>query len=337
MISISASELTSTIAGILVRHGTPDLIAQQVASSLVRSNLVGHDSHGARLVPAYIEKIRRGEIDPGANPVARRRKNATATIDCNRGYGQLGASLGVETVVALARENGIATVTLEEANHVGRIGEYCEQIAGAGCIGLILASGANPGGSVAPYGGSRRAFGTNPIAWGFPRAKGQFPFILDMATSMIAAGKVSLAREQNAQIESGALLDNAGVPSRDPEAFFRGGALVPFGAHKGGGLAFGIEIMVNLLCGFAPAISREYKRGNPVVMTAWNIEAFTSRPRFERLIEELCNFVKSMPTVEGCSEALIPGETEFKTRIHRIQHGIPLEESTWHALTHLSQ
>src|SRR5690606_26192967 len=144
--------------------------------------------------------------------------------------------------------------------------------AAKGLIGIVLASGASAGGSVAPFGGRQRLFGTNPMAWAVPTSDGKAPLALDFATSGIAIGKVQLARDQGTQLPPGMLLTSDGGPTVDPHMFDNGGILLPFGLHKGGGLALMLEIIPTLLCGFARASSPNYHPGNPTLIMALDIE-----------------------------------------------------------------
>ncbi|MDA1068625.1 MAG: Ldh family oxidoreductase [Verrucomicrobia bacterium] len=334
---INPTELEETIAAIFVRHGTPATLAQKLAASLVKSNLTGHDSHGVILTPVYVKKIQDGVLFPEAKPEIRKTEGAITAIDCRYGFGHFGALLGAKTVVSQAYKMGVATVTLENVNHVGRVGEYGEIIAAAGNVGFIIVSGTGPEGLVAPYGGTKRVFGTNPICWSFPRPGKPFPILVDMATSTIAAGKVSQAKWAGKQIRSGALLDKNGNPTQDPNDFYDGGTLIPVGEHKGGGLMFAIELMANLFCGFAPGRSKEHKLGNPVVMTAWDIAAFTDRERFERLLEELCERVKSNPPAPGFKDVMLPGEFEYLNSLERIKTGIEIPNNLWTELQELAR
>jgi LDH2 family malate/lactate/ureidoglycolate dehydrogenase len=334
---IKPTELEETIANCFIRHGIPDPIAKKVAVSLIKSNLAGHDSHGVVLTPVYVKKIEDGLLFPEAMPEIRKKEGAISSIDCGYGFGHFGAMLGAETVVNQAHKLGVATVTLENVNHVGRVGEYGEIIAAAGYVGFIIVSGTGPEGLVAPYGGSQRLFGTNPICWSFPRPGEPFPILVDMATSTISSGKVNQARWACKQVRPGALLDKHGNPTQDPNDFYDGGTLIPVGEHKGGGLMFAIEIMANLFCGFAPGRSKEHKLGNPVVMTAWDIEAFTDRERFNRLMEELCDRVKSNPPAPGFEEVLLPGEIEYRTAEVRKKTGIEIPDNLWQELEQLSR
>jgi len=327
-----AGQLRTIASGLLQKAGASEDIAGQVADSLVLSNLKGVDSHGVIKVPGYLQKIRHGELNPKARPRLRSNRGATASVDGCWGFGQIAGRHATAVVVRLAREYGVATVAVTNCNHVGRTGEYVERIASEGLVALAMCSGANPGGNAAPYGGTRRLLGTNPIAWGIPRTDGKPPIVTDFATSAIAAGKLDVLMNEGKQVPDGALLDRTGRPTTDPAAFGNGGALLPFGQQKGYGLMLVIEILVNTWAGFAPASSKEFTLGNPMVLVAWDPDVFTDRMTFDRLVDELAVNLKGVPPSDGFEAVLLPGELEEATQAHRSARGIPLPVATWSAI-----
>ncbi|GIW08501.1 MAG: dehydrogenase [Dehalococcoidia bacterium] len=329
---VSANELERLAAAILHRLGAPGDIAGIVAESLVEANLLGHDSHGVIQLLRYASKVAEGSLQPAARATVRRRQGATATVDGGWGFGHPAAHLAVATAAPLAAEFGIAAVVVERVNHVGRLGEYVEALAAAGQIGIATAAGAGRGGSVAPFGGRERIFGTNPIAIAVPVPSHRPPLVIDFATAAIAAGKIDIALAEGKPLPEGVLLDAAGVPTTDPAAFAAGGALLPFGGHKGSGLMLMIELVTSVLAGFAPASSTEWQPGNPALLIALAVDAFTSRERFARLTEELLHRVESSAPAEGVAEVLLPGALEARTRAKREREGIPVPEPTWRQL-----
>jgi uncharacterized oxidoreductase len=215
-----ASTLHQLGRAIFERHGAPADIAEAVAASLVESSLLGHDSHGVLRIGRYVEKIRARSLRPDARPTLLRQHGATAVVDGQHGFGQTTARFGAATAIDLARQHGIAAVALAHTNHVGRLGEYTEKIAGAGFIALALASGAGPGGSVTAHGGCERLFGTNPLAWALPVPAGRGPLIADFSTSAIPEGKVALAQAKGEKLPLGAVIDRDGQATVDPAAYY---------------------------------------------------------------------------------------------------------------------
>ncbi len=149
-----------------------------------------------------------------------------------------------------------------------------DEIASKGLVGMVLTAGSGYMGTVAPYGGREKVFGTNPISWTIPRGDARQPIVLDIATSTIASSKVTFASEKGTTVRESALLDKDGIPTIDPRAFSNGGVLTPFGEYKGYGLNFMIEIMASLFAGFAPVCTSSFKIGNPILMMASSIADF---------------------------------------------------------------
>jgi uncharacterized oxidoreductase len=284
----------------------------------------------------YVGKIRDGTLIPSARPVVESQRGAVANVDGHWGFGQVIATYGAELAGEIAHEQGVGVVALRRINHIGRAGEYAERLAAKGLIGIVLASGASAGGSVAPFGGMQRLFGTNPMAWAVPTSDGKAPLVLDFATSGIAIGKVQLARDQGEQLPPGMLLTSDGEPTVDPHMFDNGGILLPFGLHKGGGLALMLEIIPTLLCGFAPASSPNYHPGNPTLIMALDIEFFTERSVFVAEVDALLARVGATTPLPGIERVLYPGEPEQRAASERSLAGIPVPESTWEQLTALA-
>lgn len=336
MPTYSAQALTSFATRLLTAAGSPADIARVVAASLVETNMRGHDSHGVQQLMKYVGKIRDGTLIPSARPVVESRRGAVATVDGHWGFGQVIASYGADLAAEIAREQGVSVVACKRINHIGRAGEYAERLAAKGLIGIVLASGASAGGSVAPFGGRQRMFGTNPMAWAVPTSEGRAPLVLDFATSGIAIGKVQLARDQGGPVPAGMLLTADGEPTTDPRAFDDGGILLPFGLHKGGGLALMLEIIPTLLCGFAPASSPNYHPGNPTLVMALDSDCFTERSVFVAEVDALLERVSATAPLTGVERVLYPGEPEQLVASERSMTGIPVPERTWEQLLTLA-
>ncbi|MGH2404239.1 MAG: Ldh family oxidoreductase, partial [bacterium] len=175
---------------IFLAAGAPECIATDVAEILVNANLAGHDSHGVLRIPWYLETIEKGEIIPDAEPVVLRETPSTLLVDGRRGFGHYVARWSMRRAIEKAQHAGVCCVSLTRLNHIGRLGEYAEQAARAGHIGIVTWGSAEPGEeTTVPYGGAKGALGTNPIAAGVPMGE-RPPFVLDYATSSIAVGKI---------------------------------------------------------------------------------------------------------------------------------------------------
>jgi uncharacterized oxidoreductase len=326
MPTYSADSLRLLAHRVIAALGTPVDLAAIVANSLVEANLLGHDSHGVIRLVQYANMVRAGTVKPAVRPAVSHTQGAIASVDAGWGWGQPGALLATDTAISLARAHGVGAVTLSHGNHVGRMGEYVERIARIGMIGFAVC---NAGANVAPFGGRTRLLGTNPIAFAAPRAAGHDPFLIDLATASVAEGKLRVSREKGESVAPGLLLDKDGQPSQDPNAFYAGGALLPFGGHKGYGLSVMVELLGGALSGSAPASSSEFVGGNGTLLLALAVPGFVSAEQFERQAEELYSKLTDAPTAPGVSVVQVPGDPEWSTRRKRLAEGIMIPEPIW--------
>jgi uncharacterized oxidoreductase len=325
---LSPADLIALSTAILVAMGTSPERADVVALSLVEANLAGHDSHGVLRLTSYAEFAERGEVKPSAEPELVFERGAVARIDGRRGWGQLAAQLAAATAVRLAATHGVGVVVVDRCGHVGRMGEYVETIAAAGFVGHALCN-AEP--AVAPPGTALRALGTNPVAWAVPRA-GREPILVDFATAEVAEGKLRVAVSRGEQLSVPAVVDAQGLPSHDPAAFYDGGALVPFGGHKGYALSVVAELLGR---GFA-AGAIEDGRDTPysLFLLALDPAATGTADGFLAAVDGWCDGVIARAQATG-AQVTLPGAPESRARSQRRQHGVPVPSSIWNGLLEL--
>jgi LDH2 family malate/lactate/ureidoglycolate dehydrogenase len=332
---ISADSLRDFAAGILAAAGTPAEAAARVADSLVESNLVGHDSHGVQRLPQYVKAIQAGTLDPAGELKVVRENLATALIDCGCTFGQVAAERGMALAMEKAAQCGTGTVVLQHCDHIGRLGEYVVTAARQGYIGQVICNGSEPGGIVAPFGGTGRALGANPIAWSIPSG-GEQPIFMDFATSVVAQGKLAVAADRGEDVPEGWMLDRHGKPSRKPQDHFDGGVILPFGGHKGYAMNMMIEAIGGGLSGVGFAISPGYHWDQGTLLTAIDVNAFQPLAEFEQQVTDLARRLKATPREDGVDEILMPGEVEWRSRAQRARDGIPIPQSTWDRLAQLA-
>jgi LDH2 family malate/lactate/ureidoglycolate dehydrogenase len=324
----SAGELLSLARDVLEAAGAPPATARVVAESLVESNLRGHDSHGVRRLVPYLGFVERGQIDPTAEPDVIQRRGAVVIVDGGGGFGQPAARLAVEELTRLAREHGTAAAAIRRANHVGRLGEWAEQLADEGLIGLAFCN-AEP--TVAPYGGRERRLGTNPLAWATP---GRPPLVMDWSTATMPEGKLAVALARGEQVPEGVLVNADGEPSTDPADFYAGGALLPLAAHKGSGLSVMIQLVGGALAGTG-VFGEQGEAANGTVLIALDPSAFVAGDDFEEEAEAFCAALAGTSPAAGFDGVLVPGEIERRTRARRAQEGVPIPATTWSELESL--
>jgi LDH2 family malate/lactate/ureidoglycolate dehydrogenase len=322
----SAGQLTGLATAALGALGAPAAIAAQVARSLILSNLVGHDSHGVIRLVQYSEFIADGQIRPSAAAVVTGGRAATGAgaaavvVDGGWGFGQPAAQLATGRAIEAARAHGVAAVTIRNCNHVGRLGEYVTELAEAGLMGMAFC---NSGAVVAPFGGTGRALGTNPFAWAAPGGP-DGPLVVDFSTAGVAEGKLRVAAADGRGVAGGLIVDARGQPSARPEDFFAGGALLPFGGHKGSGMSVMIELLGGLLTGMGTACTPGYAGGNGTVMLAVDVAAFTDPPAYADSAQEFRAALVAAGAGPSGGTVLLPGELESRTRERRLRDGIPV-------------
>jgi LDH2 family malate/lactate/ureidoglycolate dehydrogenase len=329
---VAPGELSVFARRILEGLGTPAAAAAAVAESLVASDLAGHDPHGVRRLLPYSEFVRAGQVDPAAEPSLAEPSGATAVVDGNRCFGQLAATLATDTVARLAREHGAAAVAVRRSGHVGRLGEYTGALAEGDLVGLAVC---NSDPTVAPHGGRERRLGTNPLSLAVPRAAGEPPIVLDWATSAVAEGKLQMSLARGEQAPAGAIVDADGRPSTEPSDFYEGGALLPFGAHKGYALSVLIELLGGLLSGAGISSLPGYDETNGMLVVALEIGRFGDPEQFRERAEAFCGLLAATPPAEGAAGVLVPGEPEARVAAERRRDGVPVPAAIWRALEEL--
>jgi LDH2 family malate/lactate/ureidoglycolate dehydrogenase len=313
-------DLEAFTTAALAALGAPAAIAGQVAVSLVLSNLVGHDSHGIIRLIQYAAWVADGQIRPAAQPEAGQGQRATAVIEGHWGFGQPAAQLAVDVLSETALANGAAAVTIRDCNHIGRLGEYVATLADRGLVGLAFGNG---GPVVAPFGGAGRALGTNPFAWAAPAGPAG-PLVVDFSTAAVAEGKLKLAAADGRPVAEGLIVDAAGRPSTNADDFYAGGALLPFGGHKGSGLSIMIDLLGGLLTGMGTAPSPGYGGGNGTVMIAWSVGAFADAGAYAADAERFRESLVTQGRGAAPGPVLLPGEVESRTGRERRRDGIPV-------------
>ncbi len=308
--------------------------AAVIARLMVEANLVGHDSHGVRHIPVYVERVRSGLIVPDATLTVAQETAATAVLEGGNILGHVAATRGMEMAMEKARDGHIAAVAVRHQEHVGRVGAYPEMAAQAGLVGLTFCNGQGRGVQIAPFGGVSRRMGANPIAAAFPNPGGH-PVLLDVSTSQVAVNKVRQARDREALLPEGTLISPSGEPSSDPETFLRdGGAVLPLGGmlfgHKGFGLAVMIDLFAGLLGGSGTAINHHPERlNNGTFHIAIDPRAFIAEAEYADALSRFASYLHDSPVADGDPAVQMPGDFEAANRAERQADGIPVDEAVW--------
>jgi LDH2 family malate/lactate/ureidoglycolate dehydrogenase len=326
-----APTLSRFAAEILVAAGVPEQKAGITAEALIASNLRGVDSHGLQLLPFYIEQILLGEMDPLADGRVVSESGSCLVYDAQNAIGQWVADTCCRHAVRIAAAQGAAVVVTRESNHFGAAAWWAQKMRAAGQIGLVFCN-ASP--IVPPWQGREGRIGTNPICMSVPG-----PWLLDMATTTVAAGKIFKAFiNEKPAIPAGWAFDSQGVPTTDTKEAYHGGMLMPLGGYKGSGLGLMVEILCSVLSGGAMANDvggiRIRGRANRCsqCFIAIDVARFMPVGEFTARVEHLVHLMKSTPTAPGFDEVMVAGDPEWRTEAERLRTGIPLEEGNWDKL-----
>lgn len=324
----TAAQLREIGTKIFLAAGASREEAEWVSNLLVKANLVGHDSHGFIRVIQYVKAIQRGDINTNAKLEIVKETPTSALVNGNWGFGQVIAKKAMEIAIDKGRNGTVGTVCAFNVYHIGRLADYTMMAAENDMIGVAMANSLR---SVAAYGGVERLLSTGPLSYAFPCGC-EFPFVLDIATSVVAEGKVRVALHKGEKLPEGCIIDKNGNPSTNPADYYDGGALLPLGGDSYGHKGFGIGLAVEVLSGILSMSGQSYlpsKKGNGLFFQAINIESFLPIDEFKRQVDALVERTKSCKVRPGFSEILIPGEIEWRTERERLSKGIYLPDRTW--------
>ncbi len=317
---------------VFVKVGLSPAGAEIEADVLLWANLRGVDSHGVRAIPRYVRSARTGLIKPDAQVKIVYETPAVLVIDADHAFGPVVTVEAMQQVMKKARQVGFAWAFLRNITHQGAIGYYVQMAAEQDMAGLAwVCSPPN----MAPYGARASGVHNSPIAIAVP-GKEHPPLILDMATSVVAYGKLGVAMDKGASIPATWALDQEGHPITDPH---QAAMLCPSGGYKGSGLALMFECLSSLMVGnplLLPALLNLERAPPPGtqngIVAAIDISAFTEVEGYKENVDQLAKAIKSLPKAEGFDDILVPGEPEERSRQKRLRDGIPLPVTTVHEL-----
>jgi uncharacterized oxidoreductase len=324
--------LTRAIEAIALAGGSSAEEARLVADNLVTANVVGHDSHGIGMMPRYVEALQEGGLHPNQQVEVKFDAGALLSLDGCAGYGQSIGLQATEMAISRAKQHGTAIVALGNSHHLGRIGHWAEMALAQGLVSIHFVN-VQSFARVAPFAGADRRFGTNPVCIGIP-LPGEAPFLLDMATSAVAQGKLRVAHNKRAKIPHGWLIDDQGNPTDDP----RWGVLAPlgamtcFGEHKGYGLAVACELLGGALTG-GGVTDYDNKTQRRVLNGMLSIlidpQKLGTGNKFAKDARSFLGWLRASRAAPGHDQVRIAGEPERETREKREVEGIPVDDETW--------
>ena len=296
MPAVSLVEAQTLGEKILMAHSVGQRNATLTIASLLRAEMEGLPSHGFSRIPYYAAQSAAGKVDGHAVPLVERPRPGVVTVDARCGFAFSAFADGLPVAARAAKESGVALLAVRNSHHAGVLGFPVADLAEQGLVAMGFA---NSPASLAPYGGKKVTFGTNPLAMACPR-KDAPPLVIDLSMGLLARGKILQAAKKGELIPEGAAVDAQGNPTRDPAKAFDG-ALLPFGGPKGYALALIVEIMSAALTGASLAIeaSSLFTPDGPAPRLGQSFlimdPAATAGASFVDRVEQLLTFITDQP------------------------------------------
>ena len=326
---IDPERLIDFATAVYAREGVPQTDARLIADTLVQADLWGHQSHGVLRLGWYWERLRNGVMKALTEPEFVVDAGAIAVIDGHDGVGHVLTKLAATQAVRRAKAHGIGAVGVRNSNHFGTCMYYTLMGAREGCVTQLTSNG---GPAMAPWGGRKKIIGTNPWSVAAP-AGAHPPFVMDMANTGVARGKIYLARQKRQPIPLGWAINAAGQPTTDPQEAIDG-IILPMAEHKGYVIAAVVDLLSGVLTGsgFLSAVNSPYKTAEKSncghLVIALNIEVFQPLARFNSRMEQYIAEIKSVPLAQGVAEIFYPGEMEARNDVRNRKLGLQFPADT---------
>jgi LDH2 family malate/lactate/ureidoglycolate dehydrogenase len=325
--AVPPADLEAFVVRVFEALGVPAADARSVAGLMVEADLLGYGTHGVFRLRQYVNRLRDGGCNPAPKVRVLKETAATALVDGDDGLGHLALKAACDLAMSKARTAGIGWVGVRRGNHAGPAALYVRPQAAAGMIGLCAAVGS--ANHVAPYGGTDLLLGTNPIAVASPSGSGE-PFVLDMATTVAAVGKIKVLAQRGEAMPEGWMVGRDGRPLTDPNRRDEG-YLLPIGGPKGYGLSLAIGLLAGLLNGAALGsevvdfTSDTVSRTNTgQFVAAIDIAAFGDPETYTAAAARVFAELRASPPLPGHDPVRIPGDGRTAARDRRASNGLEL-------------
>lgn len=307
---ISIESLKKVVIETLTKVGVSMEDAEIILDTILFANRRGVATHGIGRLPLYVHKIAAGHYNPKNEIEVLADNAAYALIDARNGFGQVVAYKATQMAIEKAKEYGIAVVGVRNSNNFGTAGYFGDMAAREGCAAMVYANAAP---AIAPTGGNKTIFGTNPLCYAYPGDEDHDPILLDMATTIAARGKIRLAAKNGEKIPMDWAIGPDGQPTDDPNVALKG-SLLPIGGYKGYGLSMFVDIFAGMLTGshFAGEVKNLSKMdadsGNGHLFVVIDLDKFmTAKEKKERI----ANFYKAVKACGEEGKIFMPGEIEY--------------------------
>jgi len=334
-VTVSHKQQMDLITAVLRGLGANEEEAFIQADVWTEADLRGIHSHGVQRLPVMVTRIQKGLLKPNVKPDKTWSTPSVLNIDGKDGFGTSICELGLRELVPAARKNGVAVLTVRNAAHIGMVGYYAERRAleGIVCIAFTTTEVL-----VHPFGGAEALVGTNPIAIGIPA--NPRPFVLDMATSVSAMGKIIAMKHRGERIPEGWAVDKDGRPTTDPEEAIHG-SLSPAGGPKGYGLGIAIAMLGGLIPGteigrkVLGTLDTDYRCTVGDLFIIIDPKAFPGADTLMDGVKGYLDELRASRPAVGFKQVMVPGDPEYRLRQERLENGIPHPEEVWHAAEQL--
>ena len=328
-VAVPEFEASRIVVDIFNRLGCQNEISQAISDHLIDANLCGMESHGVMRVMQYAERIRNGTMRINVQPETRTNKHGMTIVDGGMGSGIPTMTFAYETAMELASDCGLSAVSILNTGHTGRHGAFADEAASKGFLTICTGGGNHRvHGQVAPHGGSRGMLPTNPWCIGIPGGD-RGAVVMDFATGVIGGGWAYAAQSAGALLPEGCIIDKDGNPTRNPEDYFDGGAILPMGAHKGYALSLVAELIGEAMLGPSSPECNWF-------LLAINTRKYRAPEALQAAAEDLLADIRACPPASGFDRVEIPGEREREQR-KRSNGILAIPKETWRQVLALFQ
>jgi LDH2 family malate/lactate/ureidoglycolate dehydrogenase len=332
---VRADDLRPLVAGVFRARGTRAAEAAAVADALVWANLRGIDSHGVSRVPRYLELFDKGESAPDALPSVARPRAAIAIVDAHAAPGPVALNRAADEAVACARECGVGWASVRGTVHTGAIGYYTSRVAGAGLAAVGVVAGVP---NMAYAGAKGAAVATSPLSVAVPAGRHGL-VLLDMATAVMALGRIAQLKAAGKELPPGVALTADGEPTTDPAL---AKVPTPVGGAKGSGMSLVFEMLASglvanpIVPGYHAGTKEGRRHRQNAFILAVDVSAFLPLDEFTATVDDTVDAIKSLPPADETREVLVPGERGQRSEAERAASGIPLGPKAWRELTEIA-
>lgn len=324
----AAAEIRRLAEALFQAVGVPPEDAALTADNLVEANLRGVDTHGVtRVLIPYVRRIQKGLMEPVTRVTTVRERPATALLDGGNGIGQVIGARAMGLAIDKAATTGVGWIGVFHSNHFGAAAYYAMRALERDMVGIVATNGPP---AVAPWGGRQAMLSTNPLAFAIP-AGAEPPVVLDMATTVVSRGRITLFAQRGTEIPTGWALDEEGRPTNNPVAALRG-TLQPLGGYKG----YGLSLILDMLCGVLTGAGFGVHFGGHLasyegppqnvgsLFAAVSVDSFMDAAAFRARVDTALRELKESPRAPDVARIYAPGEMEHEMRAKRLVEGIPL-------------